>query len=59
MGKSFVATLKAEMAISFLSARSLFLIAKTNAVRGNVGTKDIWLGKAQRSLRRRLLASRS
>ena len=51
--RSFVATLKTEMAISFLSARSLFRIARTNAVQGNVGTKDIWLGKAPRSLRRR------
>ena len=51
-------TLKTTMAISFLSAPSLSLIAKTNALQENVRTKDIWSDKAQRSLRKRLLASR-
>ena len=51
-------TLKTKMAVSFLSARSLPLIAKTNLPQGNVRTKDIWSGKAQRSLKRKLLVSR-
>src|SRR5262249_22930054 len=50
---SFVVTLKTGTAISFLSARSLSLIARTNRAQGNVRPKDIWSGKGQRSLRRR------
>jgi hypothetical protein len=47
------------MAISFLSARSLSHIVTINALRGSVRTKEIWSGKAQRSSRKRLLASRT
>src|SRR5215831_11754145 len=38
------------MAISFLSARSLSLIVRINALQASVRTKDIWSGKGQRSL---------
>jgi hypothetical protein len=44
--------------ISFLSEQSLYPTARTSRPYGNVGTKDIWSGKAQRSLRKRLLADR-
>jgi hypothetical protein len=37
--------------------QSLFPIAKTNALQGNVRTKDIWSGKAQRSSKRNLFVS--
>ena len=49
---------KAKDAISSLSARCLSLIARINRPQENVKTKDIWSGKAQRSLRKSLLANR-
>ena len=45
------------MEISSILVRSRCRIAKTNVLQGNVRTKDIWSGKAQRSLKRRLFVS--
>ena len=44
-----------KMAALFLLARFLSIIARINRRRENVKTKDIWSGKAQRSLRRNSL----
>src|ERR1700719_189782 len=43
--------IKAKMAISFLLARSLSLIARTNRLQGNARTKEILSGEAQQSSR--------
>jgi hypothetical protein len=53
--KYCVVTLKAKMAISSKLVRSLFRMPKTNALQGNAGTKDIWSGKAQRALKRKIV----
>jgi hypothetical protein len=49
---------KDKISISFLLARSLSLIARINALRLLARIKDIWSGKAQRSLRKKLYVSR-
>ena len=50
-------TLRTVMVILSKLVQSLFPIAKTNALQGNVRTKDIWSGKAQRSSKRNLFVS--
>jgi hypothetical protein len=52
-----VVTLKTKLAISFLLARCPFLLARTNALRLLGEKKDIWSGKAQRYLRKKLFVS--
>ena len=48
---------KTRLAISFLSARCPFLLARTNALGLLSGKKDIWSGKAQGYLRKKLFVS--
>ena len=52
-------TPRTETAILSKLVQCLFPIAKTNALQGNVRTKDIWSGKGQRSLKRKLFVRRT
>ena len=46
------------MEIPFLLVRSLSLAARTNPLQGNVRTRHIWLGRAQRSSKKKRFVSR-
>ena len=58
MRKVIEVTLRTKISISFLLARSLFPIARINALQMLATLKDIWSGKEQRSLRKKLFVSR-
>src|SRR5262249_42640857 len=51
--------LKTKMVISFLLAPRRSSLARTNALQLRAREKDIWSGKAQRSLRRKRFVARS
>src|SRR5215471_13304748 len=50
--------LKTKMVISFLLAPRRSSLARTNALQLRAREKDIWSGKAQRSLRKKRFANR-